>query len=95
MTERLEVVPQLREDVAGRRVVVAIYLTVLAVAGLMGALIGYIKPVALDPTLFFIVDLPPNALGMAIFGVVTVGVGLGLFLLGVRYVSQFDERRVE
>jgi hypothetical protein len=32
---------------------------------------------------------------MATFGVVTVGVALGVLLLVVRYVSQFDQDRVE
>ncbi|WP_415381085.1 cox cluster protein [Halosimplex sp. TS25] len=85
----------LAERVAGPRVVLAVYLAVLGVAGAMGALLGYVNPEGMDPVLFFLVDLPATPLGMATFGVVTVGVGLGVLLLAVRYVSQFDEDRVE
>lgn len=85
----------LAERVSGPRVVIAVYLAVLGVAGAMGALLGYVNPRGMDPTLFFLIDLPATPLGMATFGVVTVGVGLGVFLLAVRYVSQFDESRVE
>jgi hypothetical protein len=81
--------------VAGSRVVLAVYLAVLGVAGTMGALLGYVNPEGLNPTLFFLVDLPATPLGMATFGVVTVGVGLGVLLLAVRYVSRYDERRIE
>jgi hypothetical protein len=76
-------------------VVLTVYLAVLGVAGVLGALIGIVKPVELDPRLFFLVELPPTPLGMATFGVVTVGVGLGVLLLLVQYVSRFDEDRIE
>jgi hypothetical protein len=95
MTERLRGMPTLRDGISGKRVVLAVYLTVLAIAGLMGAIIGIIKPVALDPTLFFVLDLPGNAVGMATFGVVTVGTLLGVLLLAVRYVSRYDDSRIE
>lgn len=85
----------LGERVSGPRVVIAVYVAVLGVAGAMGALLGYVNPEGMDPTLFFLIDLPPTPLGMATFGVVTVGLGLGVFLLAVRYVSQFDEHSVE
>ncbi|WP_436927337.1 DUF7520 family protein [Halosimplex amylolyticum] len=87
--------PPLTERVAGPRVVMTVYLAVLGVAGAMGALLGYVNPEGMDPVLFFLVDLPATPLGMATFGVVTVGVGLGVLLLAVRYVSQFDDNRVE
>ena len=80
-------------DVPGRRVVLAVYLVVVAVAGLMGALLGFVNPEGMDPTLFFLVDLPPTILGMVAFGVTTVGVGLGALLVLVRYVARFDDDR--
>jgi hypothetical protein len=81
-------------DIPGRRVVLAVYLVVVAVAGLMGALLGFVNPEGMDPTLFFLVDLPPTILGMVAFGVTTVGVGLGALLVLVRYVARFDDDRV-
>ncbi|WP_123533177.1 DUF7520 family protein [Halosimplex salinum] len=94
MTENTNRAP-LTERVSGPRVVVAVYLAVLGVAGTMGALLGYVNPEGMDPELFFLIDLPATPLGMATFGVVTVGVGLGVLLLAVRYVSRFDEDRIE
>lgn len=85
----------LAERVAGPRVVLTVYLAVLGVAGAMGALLGYVNPEGMDPELFFLVDLPATPLGMATFGVVTVGVLLGVLLLAVRYVSRFDDDRIE
>lgn len=85
----------LSERVAGSRVVLAVYFAVLGVAGTMGALLGYVNPEGMDPTLFFVIDLPASPLGMATFGVVTVGAGLGVLLLAVRYVSRYDESRIE
>ena len=77
--------------VAGPRVVVVVYLAVLGVAAAMGALLGYVNPEGMDPELFFLVDLPPTPLGMAVFGVTTVGSALGVLLLVVQYVSQYDD----
>lgn len=85
----------LTERVAGPRVVVAVYLAILGVAGTMGALLGYVNPEGMDPSLFFLIELPATPLGMATFGVVTVGVGLGVLLLAVRYVSRFDDSRID
>lgn len=85
----------LADRVPGQRVVLTVYLVVVGVAGVMGALLGYVNPEGMDPRLFFVVDLPPTILGMVAFGVTTVGVILGVFLLGVRYVAQFDDDQVE
>jgi len=94
MSDRLRGLAEPTEGVGGHRVVLAVYASVLGVAALLGGLIGLIRPVALDPTLFFLIDLPPTALGMAVFGMVTVGTGLGLLLLGVRFVSRYDSEKV-
>jgi len=80
--------------VAGPRVVVTVYLAVLGIAAVMGTLLGIVNPEGLDPRLFFVVDLPPTPLGMAVFGVTTVGSGLGVLLLVVWYVSRFDDADV-
>jgi len=82
------------DGVPGRRVVLAVYVGIVAVAGILGAVLGLVNPDGMDPRLFFVVDLPPTALGMVVFGVTTVGTGLGVLLLAVRYVSRFDDARV-
>lgn len=58
----------------------------------MGFIIGIINPDDLDPTLFFVIDLPPTPVGMVIFGVTTVGLALGILLLAVAYIAdRFDD----
>lgn len=81
--------------VPGRRVVLTVYLAVVAVAGVLGAVLGYVHPEGMDPRLFFVVDLPPTVLGMVAYGVVTVGTVLGALLLAVQFVSRFDDRRAD
>lgn len=76
----------------GRRVVYAVYAVVVAIAGLMGFILGVISPRALDPVLFGVIDLPPTPVGMVIFGVVTVGLGLGLLLIAVSVIAdRYDD----
>lgn len=83
--------PTATDSLGGERVVVAIYLVLTVVTGGFGYVIGVIRPETLDPTLFFLVDLPPTPLGMALYGMVTVGTILGILLLLVRYVGrEFD-----
>lgn len=80
--------------VPGKRVVLTVYAIVVAIAAILGALLGLVNPVGLDPTLPF-VDLPATPLGMVTFGVVAVGGGLGVLLLLVRLVSRIDGDAVE
>lgn len=76
----------------GRRVIYALYAAVVGIAALMGFIIGILRPEDLDPTLFGVIDLPPTPVGMVIFGVVTVGLGLGVLLVAVSYVAdRFDD----
>lgn len=72
----------------GDSVVVGIYLLVVVLAGLMGFVLGTIRPVQLEPTLFGVVALPPTPVGVAVYGVVTVGLGLGALLVLVVLVSR-------
>ena len=73
---------------AGDRVVVQLYLIIVGIAGVMGFILGTISPAALEPELFGVIALPPTPVGVAIYGVVTVGVGLGVLLGLVVYVSR-------
>jgi hypothetical protein len=71
----------------GNRVVLTIYGSIVAIAGVMGFVIGSIRPRDLDPELFGFVQLPPTPVGVAVYGMVTVAVGLGVLLGLVVYVS--------
>ena len=72
----------------GDRVVVQLYLIIVAIAGVMGFVLGTISPADLEPELFGLVALPPTPVGVAIYGIITVGAGLGVLLALVAYVSQ-------
>jgi hypothetical protein len=73
---------------AGRRLVVGLYLVVVAVAAFLGLVIGLIAPKGLDPRLFGLIDMPPTPLGMAAYGGITLAVLLGALLVAVAYVSR-------
>ncbi|WP_276272387.1 DUF7520 family protein [Haloarcula litorea] len=72
----------------GEKVVVRLYVLITLLAGVMGFVLGTIRPEDLDPELFGVVQLPPTPVGVAIYGLVTVGLGLGVFLGLVVYVSR-------
>jgi len=65
-----------------------LYAVIVAIAGVLGLVLGGVVFDGGGPELFFLIDLPPTALGFATFGVVTVAVGLGLPLALVVYVSR-------
>ncbi|WP_229109893.1 DUF7520 family protein [Halapricum desulfuricans] len=80
---------------SGRQVIYAVYAAIVSIAALMGFVLGAINPEGMDPTLFFVVDLPATPVGMVIFGVSTVGVGLGVLLLLVAFVAdRYDDAAV-
>lgn len=66
--------------VAGRRLVLVLYGIVVALATTMGFAIGIIAPRDMNPRLFGLVTLPPTPFGMAVYGAVTIAVGLGVLL---------------
>ncbi|WP_135667051.1 DUF7520 family protein [Halorhabdus rudnickae] len=77
--------------IRGRRVVLIVYLVVVTIAGLMGAILGATRPDVVDPVLFGVFPLPPSVLGMAVYGMVTVGLAIGVLLVAVSYVAtRFD-----
>lgn len=80
----------------GRRVLYVVYATVVTIAALMGFIIGTINPDGLNPVLFGVIELPPTPVGMVVFGVVYVSIGLGALMLAVEFVAErFDDKRVE
>lgn len=72
----------------GEKVVVVVYVVIVALAGVMGFVLGAIRPADLQPALFGVIALPPTPFGVALYGMVTVGVGLGVFLGLVIYISR-------
>jgi len=76
------------ESRRGNRIVLAVYAAIVAVTGVMGFIIGLIRPKDLDPELFAVIDLPPTPFGMALYGMVTIALILGVLLLLVRYVAE-------
>jgi hypothetical protein len=77
---------------SGRRVILLLYVVVVAIAGFTGFVLGYIGPRDLDPQLFGFIAMPPTPIGMAAYGATTLAVVLGVVLALVVFVS---ERYVE
>lgn len=75
----------------GRRFVLALYAIIVAIAGLLGFILGAFVPMGSAPNLFFVLTLPKTPLGFAVFGAVTVGVGLAVPLALVVYLSRNAE----
>ncbi|MDS0223337.1 cox cluster protein [Haloarcula sp. S1AR25-5A] len=73
---------------SGRKIVVRLYVSIVVLAGVMGFVLGSIRPEDLDPELFGVIALPPTPFGVALYGFITVGVGLGALLGLVMYVSE-------
>jgi hypothetical protein len=78
---------------SGRRVIAVVYTGVVLVAGLLGAVIGVILPARND---FTTASLGPlafdaNPLTFAIYGMVMVGLTLGVLLGAVQFVSRYDD----
>lgn len=73
----------------GHRVIIALYLIVVAIAGTMGGVIGSIGLRDAEPVTFLgLVTFQPTPLGLAMFGISTVGTMLGVILLLVVFVSR-------
>ena len=74
-------------DLSGRRLVVYLYVIVVAIAVITGFVLGVIGTRDLDPQLFGFIAMPPTPLGMAAYGGLTLATVLGVLLVGVVYVS--------
>jgi len=82
------------ERLGGRRLVVSLYAILVAVAGVMGLILGLISPRDLDPQFLGVVPFPPTPLGMAAYGALTVALVLGVALLVVVVVSRYDDEAI-
>lgn len=81
-------------QLGGRRLVVSLYLIVVAIAGVMGFVIGVVAPQGLDPRFLGVVEFPPTPLGVAAYGALTLAVLLGVVLLAVTVAARYDEDAV-
>lgn len=72
----------------GQRVVLTMYGLLVAVAAAVGVLLAAIVEGLRGPSLFFLIDLPPTPLGMAVYGAVTVATVFGVPLVLVILVSR-------
>ncbi|RLM89422.1 cox cluster protein [Haloarcula sp. Atlit-7R] len=73
---------------SGRQIVLRLYVAIVVLAGVMGFVLGSIRPEDLEPELFGVIALPPTPFGVAIYGFVTIGIVLGVLLGLVIYVSE-------
>ncbi|WP_276261259.1 DUF7520 family protein [Haloglomus litoreum] len=72
----------------GKRLILLLYAVVVSIAGLTGFLIGALGIRGLRPVTFLgLVTFQPTATGLAAYGVLTMGLGLGVMLALVVYVS--------
>ena len=77
------------ETFRGRSFVVGFYLLIVAITGVVGAVLGAVGPDDLTAVkLLWLVELEPTPLGLAVYGVVTVGLVLGVLLGLVVLVSE-------
>lgn len=73
----------------GHRLIIALYVVVVGIAGLMGAVLGSIGLRDLEPvTALGLITFQPTPLGLALFGMSTVGTVLGVVLGLVVLVSR-------
>ena len=81
--------PDVSETFGGRSFVVGFYLLIVAITGAVGAVLGLAGPDDLTAVkLLGLVELAPTPLGLAVYGVVTVGLALGVPLALVVLVSR-------
>ncbi|MEF8828673.1 MAG: cox cluster protein [Haloarcula sp.] len=72
---------------SGQQIVLRLYVAIVVLAGVMGFVLGSIRPEDLQPELFGVIALPPTPFGVAVYGFVTIGIVLGVLLGLVVYVS--------
>lgn len=73
----------------GRSLVVGLYVLIVSFAGVVGVLLGAFGPEGMRQVeLFGVIELQPTPVGLAIFGMVTIGLFLGILLSLVVFVSE-------
>ncbi len=73
----------------GRSLVVGLYVLIVSFAGVVGILLGAFGPDGMRPVhLFGVIELQPTPVGLALFGVVTIGLFFGILLSLVMFVAE-------
>lgn len=75
----------------GQRVVVGLYLIIVAFTGVAGYMTATIVDEISPPRFLFLVEFPPTPLGLAAFGALTIGLVLGVLLFAVTVVSEYAD----
>lgn len=78
-----------RRGLRGRRIVLLIYVVVVVIAGGTGYLLGSIGPEGLRPvSVLGLIAFPPTPVGLALYGMATLGGGLGFAIVLIAFVSR-------
>lgn len=73
-------------DLTGQQVVLILYVILVGIAAFMGVVLSVILAEDLDTVaLYGFIEMPPTALGLGLYGAITVGTVLGIPLLAIRY----------
>ncbi|MCO8246155.1 cox cluster protein [Haladaptatus sp. AB643] len=73
----------------GRSLVVSLYVLIVTFAGVVGVLLGAFGPDGMRPVhLFGVIELKPTPVELAIYGIVTIGLFLGILLSLVIFVAE-------
>lgn len=73
-------------DLTGQQAVAILYVILVGIAGGMGVVLSVILAEDLETVaLYGFIEMPPTALGLGLYGAVTIGTVLGVPLLAIRY----------
>lgn len=73
-------------DLNGQQVVIRLYFILVGIAAFMGVVLSVILSDELETVaLYGFIEMPPNALGLGLYGAITIGTLLGIPLLAIRY----------
>lgn len=75
------------DRVSGRRLVLGIYVGLVAFAGMMGYIVGVVVDDLRAVSLLGLIPIPPTPIGLAVYGAITIALLLGVFLFLVRHVA--------
>ena len=75
----------------GQRVVVGLYLIIVAFTGVAGYMTATVVDNINPPRFLFLIEFPPTPLGLAAFGALTIGLVLGILLVAVTVVSEYAD----
>lgn len=75
----------------GQRVVVGLYLIIVAFTGVAGYMTATVVDEINPPRFLFLIEFPATPLGLAAFGALTIGLVLGILLVAVTVVSEYAD----